>query len=234
MDTAKHTSNIYTNCGMHVHDGRVMSFGKGMFSKTSWYLDCKVLRRNEHRTSGVHGVADTSIPLPHFDTRYPGFRRSPWFYPPACPTQIAWNCIESWFRSECHCFFLPLLHSRSVGLIKMNDCINDSRRMRHQGIRVCKVARTRGREDARMHGCMDAGCRTWNQCSRGGNRGGQATRHATLAHLQRLGLKWQEAELLRCGSVCTHREIRSIRNLWPQLTDIYWLCHRNVREFKWF
>lgn len=89
----------------------------------------------------------TSIP----DTRASGV--PPWFYPPACPTQIAWNCIESWFRSECHCFFLPLLHSRSVGLIKMNDCINDSRRMRHQGIRVCKVARTRGRKDARMHGC---------------------------------------------------------------------------------
>jgi len=85
MDTAKHTSNIYTNCGMHVHDGRVMSFGKGMFSKTSWYLDCKVLRRNEHRTSGVHGVADTSIPLPHFDTRYPGFRRSPLILPSRLP-----------------------------------------------------------------------------------------------------------------------------------------------------
>jgi len=43
---------------------------------------------------------------------------------------------------------------------------------------------------------------------------GQAIRHATLAHLQRLGLKWQEAELLRCECVCTRREIYCTHNLW--------------------
>jgi len=43
--------------------------GKGIFSRTNCCHNCKVLRRNEHRTGGVHSVADTSIPLTTL--RYP-------------------------------------------------------------------------------------------------------------------------------------------------------------------
>lgn len=156
MDTAKHTSNIYTNCGMHVHDGRVMSFGKGMFSKTSWYLDCKVLRRNEHRTNGVHGVADTSIPLPHFDTRYPGFRRSPLILPSRLPHS---NRVK--LHRELISQRVPLL---LFAFIAFAFGWPDKNEWLHQwqsqdaapgdsGMQGGEDARTRGRKDARMHGC---------------------------------------------------------------------------------
>jgi len=43
--------------------------GKGIFSRTNCCHNCKVLRRNEHRTGGVHSVADNLIPLTTL--RYP-------------------------------------------------------------------------------------------------------------------------------------------------------------------
>nr|DAA03164.1 TPA_inf: HDC16899 [Drosophila melanogaster] len=52
MDTAKHTSNIYTNCGMHVHDGRVMSFGKVAGCGTRGFGYARWRGREDARTQG--------------------------------------------------------------------------------------------------------------------------------------------------------------------------------------